>query len=70
MVSYAWPLPYIEFKKLSSISETRDVTVFHSQGTWDAVKDLVQLEVVHKVEVTEATLSYWDSLCDSVTGDF
>ena len=68
-MEHCWPLPYIEYGSLSEINENRGITVLCSQGTWEAVEHALHLPDAKKILITEATIEYWDSLLDEVTGD-
>jgi len=64
-----WPIPSIEERSFSSIHETRRVAVVTATSAWDAVKDRLDLPIVWKAEVTEATLSAWRRLLEDFEGE-
>lgn len=68
-MEHCWPLPFIQYGSLSEIEEPRSVTVFHSQGTWEAVEASLSLPNANRVLITEATIDYWDGLAGDITGE-
>lgn len=68
-MQHCWNLPIIRYGSLSEIDDTRDVTVLYSKGTWEAVESKLSLTVANRIEVTEATIDYWDSLENEINGD-
>jgi glycerol-1-phosphate dehydrogenase [NAD(P)+] len=64
-----WPLPRIRYAPLSAVNESRNVSLFYSAGIREAVSGKLSLVPVSEIEVTEATLEYWDTLSEFVEGD-
>ena len=63
-----WNLPIVHFMPFSEIEEERPVLLVTSTPAWNAVKEKLQrLNIVAKIEVTEATTEYWDSLFSPTT---
>jgi glycerol-1-phosphate dehydrogenase [NAD(P)+] len=68
-MTHCWNLPLIYFATLDTIKEDRSTALICSKGTWQAVNDRLTLPVSSMHEVAEATIDYWDGLCEAVTGD-
>jgi len=61
-------LPFVHLMPFSEIEEKRPVLLVTSAPAWNAVKDNLQgLNVIAKIEVTEANIALWDSLLSPVT---
>ncbi|NWG34214.1 MAG: iron-containing alcohol dehydrogenase [Chloroflexi bacterium] len=62
-------LPFVQMMPFSEIEEKRNVLLVTSAPAWNAVKEnLKGLNVVSKIEVTEATTEHWDSLLAADNG--
>jgi glycerol-1-phosphate dehydrogenase [NAD(P)+] len=60
-------LPFVQMMPFSEIEENRNVLLVTSAPAWNAVKEnLKGLNVVSKIEVTEATTEHWDALQSSI----
>ncbi len=58
-----WNLPKVDIQPFSEIDEKRPALLVTSAPAWNAVKDqLYGLNVVKKIEATEANTTHWDSL--------
>jgi glycerol-1-phosphate dehydrogenase [NAD(P)+] len=58
-----WNLPKVELMSFSEIDEKRPALLVTSTPAWNAVKDQLHgLNVVERIEVTEANTEHWDSL--------
>jgi glycerol-1-phosphate dehydrogenase [NAD(P)+] len=66
---HCWNLPIIRYGSLTEINDTQTVTVLYSKGTWEAVESKLNLIVANRIEITEATIDYWDSLLSEVQGE-
>ncbi len=64
-----WPLPAIEIKPFQEIRETREVVLVYSQAAWDAVGERIDLPVVSRLEIREATESHWQQALDGLQGE-
>jgi glycerol-1-phosphate dehydrogenase [NAD(P)+] len=63
-----WNLPRVEIAPFAEIHEPRPVLLVTSTLAWNAVRDKLHgLNVVAKIEVTEANTSHWDALLAGVT---
>ena len=61
-----WNLPIVHLTPFSEVEEKRPVLLVTSAPAWNAVKDQLKgLNIVETIEVTEATIDYWDSLLTS-----
>ena len=57
-----WNLPITEYKPFAEIEENRPVVLLTSGPAWTAVSPHLQhLNIIHKIEVTEATFTHWDA---------
>lgn len=60
-------LPFVHLMSFTEIDEQRSVLLVTSTPAWNAVKDnLKGLNVVEKIEVTEASIAHWDALQSSI----
>lgn len=60
-------LPFVHLMPFTEIDEQRSVLLVTSTPAWNAVKDnLKGLNVVEKIEVTEASIAHWDALQSSI----
>lgn len=58
-----WNLPIIEQLPFAAIEEPRPVALMTSEPAWTAVAPHLQhLNMVHRIDVTAATLAHWDDL--------
>ena len=64
-----WPIPPIEYIALNEHMETRNVCVLHTQAAYDAIKDQLTFTPGQDINVTEATLDYWDSLLADIDAE-
>lgn len=64
-----WPIPKIRYQPLGKIDEKRPVALVTSGPAWEAVKPQLNLPVVWKAEVFEATLDAWDNLLQGSQGE-
>jgi len=64
-----WPVPKVIYQPLDEIVEKRPVALVTSGPAWDAVKPKLNLPVVWKTEVSEATLESWDNLFENCKGE-
>jgi glycerol-1-phosphate dehydrogenase [NAD(P)+] len=64
-----WNLPKVELMSFSEIDEKRPALLVTSTPAWNAVKDQLHgLNVVERIEVTEANTKHWDSLITASDG--
>ncbi len=68
-MEYSWPIPKIEYYPFPDISEPRDVALFYSKAALDSVSPLLNLPIVWRGEVLEATKAHWNTLAAEIKGD-
>lgn len=68
-MEHIWPIPHIHYGALKDIQEDRSVTVLHTQAAYDAIKAQLPFSPAQDINVTEATLDYWDGLMGQIDGD-
>ena len=62
-----WNLPGVDQLPVSDIEEKRPVLLVTSAPAWNAVQENLRgLNIVEKIEVTEATTEYWDNLQSNI----
>ena len=64
-----WPIPKIKLMPLMEIQETRPVALVYSNPAWMAVESKLNLPIIWKAEVFEATIENWNSLMDNFQGE-
>ena len=64
-----WLIPKIEFIPFPEVQEGRPVALVYSGPAWKAVESKLQLPIVWRVEVIEATLEKWDALLQGIKGE-
>lgn len=64
-----WNLPEIGYTRVNRHVDGRSATLFYSRGTREAVGDALSIQVANAVEITEATIPYWDGLLVHAQGD-
>jgi len=66
-VKQIWNLPRVDQLPVSDIEEKRPVLLVTSAPAWNAVQENLRgLNIVEKIEVTEATTEYWDNLQSNI----
>lgn len=59
-------IPIVHLMPFADIEEQRPILLVTSSPAWNAVKDsLPGLNITEKIEVTEATTTYWDTFLES-----
>ena len=61
-----WNLPIVHLMPFNEIDEKRSVLLVTSLPAWNAVNDKLHLNIKARIEVTEATTDYWDSLLATI----
>ena len=61
-----WNLPIVHLMPFNEIDEKRSVLLVTSLPAWNAVNDKLHLNLKARIEVTEATTDYWDSLLATI----
>jgi glycerol-1-phosphate dehydrogenase [NAD(P)+] len=64
-----WNLPKVNLIPLKEVTEKRQVALVYSGPAWRVVEDRLQLPIVWKAEVFEATVENWDHLADGFHGE-
>lgn len=64
-----WPIPPIEEKAFTSLTEKRKVALVTTSAAWAAVSGRLNLNISWKAEMTEATLPAWKRLLDDFQGE-
>ncbi len=64
-----WMLPKTDYLPFAEIDDRRDVALVTSTPAWDAVKELLRLNVVWRYDVTEADESAWLAANQTLRGD-
>lgn len=68
-MSRIWPIPTIEEKAFTSLTEKRKVALVTTSAAWAAVSGRLHLDIAWKAEMTEATLPTWKGLLDVFKGE-
>ena len=68
-MQHCWNLPLIKYRSLADIDEQREVTLLHSQGTWEAVATKLDFCPGNRIEVTQATIDHWEAIEQDVSGE-
>jgi len=68
-MSVVWPIPKIKYQSLETIKENRPVALITSGPAWEVVKNKLNLPIASHLEVSEATLEYWDELFKDCPGE-
>ncbi|MEL6151811.1 MAG: iron-containing alcohol dehydrogenase [Chloroflexota bacterium] len=61
-----YPLPRIEVRPLTELTESRPVALVTGRKSWEAVRHKLRLPIVVQAEPHASTLTYLDSLADSI----
>jgi glycerol-1-phosphate dehydrogenase [NAD(P)+] len=64
-----WNLPEVNLIPFMEIEEKRQVALVYSSPAWNAVKDKLNLPIVWKTEVFQATTENWDQLIKGFHGE-
>lgn len=65
----SWPIPKIEYLPFYELSESRDVAFLYSKAALDSVSPRLNLPIVWRGEVLEATQAHWDTLTEEIKGE-
>ena len=68
-MEHCWNLPIIRYGSLKDIHDTNKICVLYSKGTWEAVESKLNVDVGQRIEITEATIDYWNSLVPEIEGE-
>ena len=64
-----WNMPKVDLISLGELEEKRQVGLIYSGPAWKAVEKQLNLPVVWRAEVFEATIDHWDKLMHGFQGE-